>query len=84
LQIIPGVGPNLAQDLVDLGVRRVSDLRRSDPERMFEALCELRGERIDRCVLYVFRCATYYAGRSNHDPELLKWWNWKDDGRPTC
>jgi hypothetical protein len=29
-------------------------------------------------VLYVFRCAVYFANNSTHDPELLKWWNWKD------
>jgi hypothetical protein len=29
-------------------------------------------------VLYVFRCAVYYASHEVHDPELLKWWNWKD------
>jgi hypothetical protein len=21
----------------------------------------------------------YYASNAEHDPELLKWWNWKDD-----
>jgi len=31
-------------------------------------------------VLYTFRCAVYYASNSNHDPEKLKWWNWKNDG----
>jgi hypothetical protein len=35
---------------------------------------------VDRCVLYVFRCAVYYANNKTHDPELLKWWNWKDRG----
>lgn len=34
---------------------------------------------MDRCMLYVFRCAVYYASSEQHDPELLKWWNWKDD-----
>ncbi len=34
---------------------------------------------LDRCVLYVFRCANYYAAHKRHDPELLKWWNWKDE-----
>jgi hypothetical protein len=29
-------------------------------------------------VLYVFRCAVYYASNSVHDQERLKWWNWKD------
>ena len=45
---------------------------------MYEALCEKRGHQ-DRCLLYVFRCAVYFAERKRHDPELLKWWNWKDD-----
>lgn len=78
LQTIPGVGPSLAQDLTDLGYRRISQLRGADPEAMYRELCELRGREIDRCVLYLFRCAAYYAGTSEHDPELLKWWNWKD------
>jgi hypothetical protein len=33
---------------------------------------------VDRCMLNVFRCAVYYASNDIHDPELLKWWNWKD------
>ena len=78
LQQIPGVGPSIAQDLHDLGMRRVEDLRGTDPVRLYEKLVALRGHRIDRCVLYVFRCAAYYASNREHDPELLKWWNWKD------
>ena len=78
LQAIPGVGLSLSQDLTDLGYQRVSQLRGVDPERMYEQLCALRGTHIDRCVLYVFRCAVYFADNSVHDPELLKWWNWKD------
>jgi hypothetical protein len=78
LQRIPGVGPSLARDLADLGMRRVTDLRRRSPERLYEKLCELRGQPMDRCVLYVFRCAVYFASHSRHEPRLLKWWNWKD------
>jgi hypothetical protein len=78
LQRIPGVGPSIAQDLADLGIRRVTDLRRRSPERLYQQLCELRGTHIDRCCLYVFRCAVYFASKSRHKPELLKWWNWKD------
>ncbi|WP_394701143.1 helix-hairpin-helix domain-containing protein [uncultured Methanolobus sp.] len=33
---------------------------------------------LDRCMLYVFREAVYFASNEEHDPELLKWWNWKD------
>lgn len=78
LQQIPGVGPSIAQDLLDLGVERVADLRGADPEELYERLCVRRGTHVDRCVLYVFRCAVYYAGHDVHEPEKLKWWNWKD------
>ena len=82
LQIIPGVGPSIARDLVDLGYKRVAELKGTDPESMYQKLCELQGQRIDRCVLYVFRCAVYYASSDEHDPELLKWWHWKDSKKP--
>ena len=76
LQDIPGVGPSIQTDLEELGVQRVSDLVGRDPGRLFESLVELRGYQ-DPCVLYVFRCAVYYAESDRPDPELLKWWNWK-------
>jgi hypothetical protein len=78
LRRIPGIGPSLARDLYDLGIRRVSDLRRRKPEAMYQKLCQLRESHQDRCVLYVFRCAVYFASEKQLDPERLKWWNWKD------
>jgi len=75
---IPGVGPSISRDLEDLGVRRVEDLSAADPEGLYEELCRVRGASVDRCVLYVFRCAVYYASHREHDAELLKWWNWKE------
>ena len=78
LQQIPGVGPSVAKDLNELGIARISDLRGRNAESLYQKLCKLRGEKQDRCVLYVFRCAIYYASEMKHDPELLKWWNWKD------
>ncbi len=78
LQVIPGVGPSLANKLADLGFSTPGDLRGEDPGKMYEDLCALRGEHIDRCVLYVFRCAVYFVDNKEHEPELLKWWNWKD------
>ncbi len=79
LQRIPGVGPSIARDLTDLGVERVADLVGRDPECLYRDLCVVRGGHIDRCVLYVFRCAVYFASHTEHDEELLKWWTWKDD-----
>jgi hypothetical protein len=82
LMKIPGVGTSLARDLSDLGFQRVEDLRGADPQKMYDDLCVQTGVRVDRCVLYVFRCATYFAVTLSPDPELLKWWNWKDEIRP--
>jgi len=78
LKTIPGVGKSIAEDLWELGIRTVSDLRSKDPEQLYEKRCAQVGMQIDRCLLYVFRGAVYYASHKNHQPELLKWWNWKD------
>jgi hypothetical protein len=78
LSRIPGVGPSIASDLYLLGIREVADLRGRDPEFLYSELCREMGQHVDRCVLYVFRCAVYFASEPKHDPELLKWWNWKD------
>ena len=78
LQKIPGVGPNIEQDLLNLGYSSVASLKGADPEEMYRRDCLLKGRHEDRCQLYVYRLAVYYASRSSHDPEKLKWWNWKD------
>ncbi len=80
LRRIPGVGQSVAHDLLDLGYSRVESLANEDPQAMYDALCTLRGAHIDRCMLYTFCCAVYFATQpaQEHDPELLKWWNWKD------
>ena len=78
LRRIPGVGKSIAVDLWDLGIRSVAQLDGADPEELYERLCALRGARIDRCMLYVMRCAVYFAAPGPHDPERLKWWAWKD------
>lgn len=75
---IPGVGKSIAQDFWDIGLRNLSDLIGQDPEALYEKLCKHLGVRVDRCMLYVFRCAIYYATEKDPDEELLKWWNWKD------
>ena len=75
---IPGVGPSIASDLNRLGIHQVAELRGRSPERLYTQLCEQAGQTVDRCVLYVFRCAVYYASELSPDPEKLKWWWWKD------
>ena len=81
LQDLPGIGPAIAADLHDIGIRRPEDLVGRDPEALYGALCQARGETLDRCVLYAFRCAVHNAagGPAGADPEARKWWNWTDD-----
>ena len=75
---IPGVGKTIAGDLNLLGYNEVQDLKNEDPELMYEKLKSIQGPGVCRCMLYVFRCAVYYASEENHQPHLLKWHNWKD------
>jgi len=77
LREIPWVGEKIEVLLNELGVYSIEDMRKSDPEKLYDDLCDIKASAVDRCVLYVFRCAKYYASNKNHDPKRLKWWNWK-------
>ena len=78
LQKIPYVGKETEQDLLLLGFGSIASLKGADPEAMYQKECALKGVKVDRCQLYVYRMAVYYAENETHDPEKLKWWNWKD------
>ncbi len=78
LEQIPGIGKSIAENLRRLGIASIRQLKGRDPENLYRKLCRFQASPVDRCVLYVFRCAVYYASTSDPDPELLKWWNWKD------
>ena len=78
LEEIPGVGPSIADDLHRIGITRVAQLKNADPQQLFERVNRDQGVVMDRCLLYVFRCAVYYASNVRHKPEKLQWWNWKD------
>lgn len=77
LESIPGIGPSMAADLRDLGINQVSELKGKDPAELYELLEARMGTHVDRCVLYAYKCAVYYA-EGGREPEKLKWWNWKD------
>jgi hypothetical protein len=81
LQQIPGVGESIARDMQSIGIQSIGDLKHKNPERLYRRLCEYKASPVDRCMLYVFRCAVYYSSHTKHDPELLKWWNWKDKSK---
>jgi uncharacterized membrane protein YvbJ len=78
LEQIAGVGKTIAQDMQNIGIHYIVDLKGRQAEQLYDRLCEFKASPVDRCMLYVFRCAIYYASNTDHDPELLKWENWKD------
>ena len=78
LEQIPGVGKIIAQYMQDIGIGSIDDLKGKQAEQLYDRLCEFKASPVDRCMLYVLRCAIYYASNTEHDPELLKWENWKD------
>lgn len=78
LKNIPGVGKNMEQHFFNIGIFTIDDLIGKNPEELFLKDCSVKGFQDDRCVLYVFRLAVYYANNSIREPEKLKWWNWKD------
>lgn len=82
LLTIPGVGKNIAEDLHNIGIHTVADLRGQDPEALYARDCAAKGYREDPCQLYVFRTAVYYAETPEPDPAKLKWWYWKDKRYP--
>lgn len=82
LQKIPGVGKNIEQDLLNIGIRTIEDLKGKNPEELYQMDCMYKGFQEDRCQLYVFRGAVYFAEHEKHEPEKLKWWYWKDKEYP--
>jgi hypothetical protein len=80
LTTIPGVGKSIANDLWNIGIRKTADLKNENPELLYDLSNKYAGITQDRCLLYVFRCAVYYVNteKSVQNPEMLKWWYWKD------
>ena len=80
LTIIPGVGKSIATDLFNIGIKHIGDLKGKNPQQLYDNSNQFAGCIQDRCLLYVFRCAIYFAETQSgkQDSEKLKWWNWKD------
>jgi hypothetical protein len=80
LTIIPGIGKSLATDLWNIGITSVAELKGRNPYELYDLSNKFAGVVQDRCVLYTFKCAVYFADtpQKKHDSEKLKWWNWKD------
>jgi len=57
LQTLRNIGPATAERLYSVGIKTQGQLRRSDPERLYERLRKKAGGKLDRCVLYVLQGA---------------------------
>ena len=78
LLTIPYIGKNTKEDLCNIGITCVEDLKGKDPEELYLKDCKFKGYQEDRCQLYLFRMAVYYANHDTWDSEKLIWWYWKD------
>ena len=78
LERIPGVGSNMARHLQKIGYTTLDSLKGRDPEEIFHQDCLFQGCQVDRCALYVYRLAVYYAEHGSCPPGKEHWWDWKD------
>lgn len=76
LEDLISVGPAMLRDFEMLGIRSVTQLAKQDPRRMYENLCERKGESIDVCCLDVFRAAVAQARNPRLPVDQCQWWYW--------
>jgi len=72
LESLANIGPATARRLCAIGITTASQLKKSNPEKVYEKLRKQEGGVLDKCVLYVLRGAILDA----------PWWvckNWKGD-----
>jgi hypothetical protein len=66
----------MARDFEMLGIRSIPQLARQNPQRMYQRMCALTGQRQDPCVLDTY-CAAVAQARDPHLPlEQCQWWYW--------
>ncbi|HAB66719.1 MAG TPA: Pathogenicity locus [Firmicutes bacterium] len=79
LTTIPNVGKKTKESLKNIGINYVEDLVGKNPKELYELDCNKKGIKVDKCQLYLFKMAIYYAeNKQNLDEKKLKWWYWKD------
>lgn len=79
LQRIPGIGKKMEQHLIKAGFPDIASLKGHNPEDIYHRDCIEQGMQVDRCVLYCYRLAVYFANNDGQLPPGKKnWWDWKD------
>lgn len=82
LRTIPYIGKRTKVALKNIGITCVEDLIGQNPEELYLKDCKQKGFTEDKCELYLFRMAIYYAEHDSWEEEKLKWWYWKDKEYP--
>lgn len=77
-QTLPSIGKACALDLWNMGFRSIDELRGKNPRQLYEQLNAVTGQTHDICMLYTFRCVVYFVSETQHAPEKLNWWYWKN------
>lgn len=75
LEDLISIGPAMLKDFEMLGIRSVKELARRDPQRMYERMERLTGQRQDPCVLDTF-CAAVAQARNPRLPVEKCQWRW--------
>ena len=70
LEDIPNVGPAVAADLRQLGIKSPGELSGRDPYALYDDLCRLTGQRHDPCLLDTFIAAVRFMTGEPKQP----WW----------
>ncbi|MBN2457098.1 MAG: hypothetical protein JXB29_11285 [Sedimentisphaerales bacterium] len=52
LEQIPGVGKTIAQDIQNIGINSIDDLKGTQAEQLYDRLCEFKASPVDRCMLF--------------------------------
>lgn len=68
LQSLLNVGPAMAKRLYSIGITPAKQLKKSDPEKVYEELRQAEGGMLDICVLYQIRGAIWN----------IPWWECKN------
>jgi hypothetical protein len=72
LEDLPNIGPSIAADLRQLGIRQPGDLVGRDPYAMYDELCRLTRRRHDPCLLDTFIAAVRFMEGEPKKP----WWKY--------
>jgi hypothetical protein len=71
---VPNIGPAMIADFRLIGIRTPFDLKKQDPFKLYQKLCNVTKTRHDPCVLDTFMAAIDFMNGAKAQP----WWRYTD------